>query len=221
MASRTIAPAASGDVLPLGGQQEAHGRPGDDAKAAAVEQVDDDRDRNRAGRPAPPSTGLKKNKGEQGWHWRWADAQFSFPCQAMRQIARQRNAQVGVRPQLHVVDVLLSTAPLQFGDESCASGRDSRGEASAGRSAVPDTVPGRETASLPGTETPARRASSTCRTMTSCRLCRRCFNPRAAPALVEQVAEDDDDAAAVIRSARSWKIGPSWFSPSPLPWFKT
>src|SRR5437764_11491296 len=48
---------------------------------------------------------------------RMAAAKLFPPRQPMRQIPRQRHAQVRIRPQLHVVDILFSAAALQLGQE--------------------------------------------------------------------------------------------------------
>src|SRR6266851_8751342 len=55
----------------------------------------------------------KPSRGETGVGKR----STSFPCQPVGEVTRQRDAKGGVGPQLHVVDVLVAAAALDFLEE--------------------------------------------------------------------------------------------------------
>ena len=58
--------AHAADILLLGGQEEAHGRPGNDAEPLAIQQMNDDRNLHDADSDAESREGRFENEAEKG-----------------------------------------------------------------------------------------------------------------------------------------------------------
>ena len=117
----------------------------------------------------------------------------SFPRQPMRQVTRQRHAQVRVRPQLHVIDVLVAAAVLQLRDEALDLVQVAVAQRARVGQQLGVLLQAAEQRRFLEREVQLGRGRGRAQTTTSCRLCRRCFSPASMSATSSNRSLSDED----------------------------